>query len=179
METNIRFKHKELIEGSKSGNRKAQYKLYNLYVGAMFNIGMRMLYSREDAEDVVQDSFVDAFRNLGSFKYDSSFGYWLKRIVINKSINHLKKQKVETTPFENHEFHLHRVEDYQESVMDIDKIRKGIKLLPKGYKQIIVLYLIEGYTHDEIGEILSISPSTSKSQYHRAKKKLLDILKEL
>lgn len=179
METEIRFKHKELIEGSKSGNREAQYKLYHLYVGAMFNIGMRMLYSREDAEDVVQESFVDAFGNLGRFKYDSSFGYWLKRIVINNCVNHLKKQKVETTPFENHEFHLHKVEAPQEGTMDIQKIKKGMEMLPKGYKQIIVLYLIEGYTHDEIAEFLSISPSTSKSQYHRAKKKLLDLLKDM
>ncbi|WP_421809959.1 RNA polymerase sigma factor [Flagellimonas sp.] len=179
METEIRFIHKELVEGSKSGNREAQYKLYNLYVGAMFNIGMRMLYSKEDAEDVVQESFVDAFTNLGKFKYDSSFGYWLKRIVINNCINHLKRQKVETTPFKNHEFYLHKVEDPEEVIMDVNQIKVGIGLLPKGYKQIIVLYLIEGYTHDEIAGFLSISPSTSKSQYHRAKKKLLHILKDL
>jgi len=125
-----------------------------------------MVSSREDAEDVVQDSFIEAFKKLTSFRYDSTFGAWLKRIVINKSINFLKLKRIPITTIENHDFHL--VEETIDNVpkMDIAKIKKGIDLLPNGYKQIINLYLIEGYDHIEIGEILGVSNSTSKSQYH-------------
>lgn len=179
METHIRFTHKELVERSKSGDRNSQYRLYELYVDAMYNISMRMLGIKEDAEDIVQESFVDAFKNLGSFKYESTFGSWLKRIVVNKSINHLKLKKIPITPIEDHEFYLK--EDVEEKVeaIDIKKVKMGLEKLPAGYKQIISLYLIEGYDHLEIGEILDISTSTSKSQYHRAKKKLVEIINTL
>lgn len=179
METNIRYTHKALVENSKNGHRSSQYQLYSHYVDAMYNVGMRILGNKEDAEDVVQDSFIDAFKNLGSFKYESTFGAWLKRIVINKSINHLKVKRIPVVPLDAHEFHLK--EDVEEKVeaMDIQKVKKGIKKLPQGYQQIINLYLIEGYDHIEIGEILEISTSTSKSQYHRAKKKLIEIIETL
>jgi len=90
LETNILYTHKDLVEKSKSGDRNSQYQLYELYVDAMYNVSMRMIGIKEDAEDVIQDSFVQAFKNLASFRYESTFGSWLKRIVINKSINHLK-----------------------------------------------------------------------------------------
>lgn len=179
METDIRFTHKGLVEKSKTGHSSSQYQLYSLYVDAMYNIGMRMLGNKEDAEDIVQESFVDAFKNLSSFKYDSTFGAWLKRIVINKSINYLKKKQIAVVPIEDHEFHL--AEDTEEKVeaIDIIKVKRGITALPAGYKQIINLYLLEGFDHIEIGEVMGISTSTSKSQYHRAKKKLLEIISEL
>ncbi|KAA1247108.1 RNA polymerase sigma factor [Aquimarina sp. RZ0] len=145
----------------------------------MYNVSMRMLGIKEDAEDIVQDSFITAFKNLQSFRYECTFGSWLKRIVINKSINHLKLKKIALAPLENHEYYI--CEDINEPIenMDIHKIRAAIKMLPHGYKQIINLYLIEGYDHVEISEILSISGSTSKSQYHRAKKKLIQIINTL
>lgn len=145
----------------------------------MYNVGLRFLGNTEDAEDIVQDSFVDAFKNLDNFKYESSFGAWLKRIVINKSINHLKAKRIPVVPMEGHEFHLADEEPIEAEATDIKKVKRGIALLPDGYREIINLYLIEGYDHVEIGEILGISTSTSKSQYHRAKKKLLEIINEL
>ena len=179
METDIRFTHRDLVEKCKSGHRSSQYRLYSLYVDAMYNIGMRMLGNKEDTEDIVQDSFVDAFKNLTHFKYQSAFGAWLKRIVINKSINHLKAKKIPVVPMEAHEFHLKEETDEKVEAVDIKKVKKGIERLPTGYKQIITLYLIEGYDHIKIGEILGVSTSTSKSQYHRAKKKLVKIINEL
>lgn len=179
METDIRFTHKALVEKCKAGHSSSQYELYGLYVDAMFNIGMRMLGNTEDAEDIVQESFVSAFKNLSSFNYESTFGAWLKRIVINKSINYLKKQKIPVVPMEAHEFHLTEDIPEQTEAVDVKKVKLGIEKLPAGYKQIINLYLIEGYDHIEIGEVLGISNSTSKSQYHRAKKKLIEIIKEL
>ena len=179
METNIRFTHKAHVEKSKSGHRSSQYQLYELYVDAMYNISMRMLGTKEDAEDVVQDSFVEAFKNLASFKYESTFGAWLKRIVINKSINHLKVKRIAVVPIDAHEFHLQEEPPEKTEAIEIKKVKLGIEKLPPGYRQIINLYLIEGYDHNEIGEVLAISTSTSKSQYHRAKKKLVEIIKEL
>ena len=179
MKTDIRFTHRELVEKSKSGDRNSQHQLYGLYVDAMYNVCIRMLDIREDAEDVLQDSFVDAFNNLRHFKYESTFGAWLKRIVINKSINHLKVKRVPIVTMEDHEFYLTEEPNEQVEAMDIQKVKTGIAQLPTGYRQIISLYLIEGYDHGEIGEILGITSSTSKSQYHRAKKRLIDIIKTL
>ncbi|MEM1258840.1 MAG: RNA polymerase sigma factor [Bacteroidota bacterium] len=179
METDIRFTHQSLVEQCKTGNTSSQYELYGLYVDAMFNVGLRFLGNKEDAEDIVQDSFVDAFKKLHSFKYESSFGAWLKRIVINKSINHLKAKRVAIVPMEPHEFRLADEAPVEAEAVDIKKVQMGIARLPEGYRQIITLYLIEGYDHVEIGEILDISTSTSKSQYHRAKKKLLEIINTL
>ncbi len=179
METNIRFNHQDLVEKSKSGDSSAQYQLYSLYVDAMYNVSMRFLGTKEDAEDIVQDSFVEAFKKLETFKYESTFGAWLKRIVINKSINHLKAKRIQYTEFDGNEQGVDEEPNQEVDAVEIDKVKKGIALLSLGYRQIINLYLLEGYDHVEIGEILGISTSTSKSQYHRAKKKLIQIVKEL
>ena len=161
------------------GNRSAQFQLYELYVNAMYNVCIRLVGSKEDAEDVLQDSFVVAFKNLESFRYESTFGSWLKRIVVNKSINFLKLKKISVTTLENHEYYLTEESTQKIEERDIEIIKKGIDLLPNGFKQIIHLYLIEGYDHTEIGEILGISTSTSKSQFHRSKKKLIEIINTL
>ena len=179
MKTNIRFTHKALVEKSKSGDRNSQYQLYELYVDAMFNVCMRMIPLKEDAEDVLQESFIEAFNKLYTFRYESTFGSWLKRIVINKSINHLKSKKILLTGLDDHGFYLTEEDVDTKDYFDIPSIKKAIKMLPLGYMQIINLYLIEGYDHSEIAEILNISPSTSKSQYHRGRKKLMDIIKDV
>ena len=179
METNILFTHKSIIEKCKLGDRKSQYELYNLYVDAMYNISMRFMTNVENAEDMVQNSFIDAFNNLEKFRYESTFGSWLKRIVINNCINNLKSKKIDVEPLENHEYHLNKDIGEEEKEFDIKKIKMGIERLPSGYRQIINLYLIEGYDHVEIGEILGVTTSTSKSQYHRAKKRLMNIINDL
>ncbi len=167
------------MEKSKLGDRNSQYVLYEKYVDAMYNVSMRMVGSKEDAEDMVQDSFVEAFKNLTNFRYESTFGSWLKRIVINKSINHLKARRIPLVSMENEEYHITEEEIETMDAVEIHKVKIGIKKLPSGYQQIINLYLIEGYDHEEIGEVLGITTSTSKSQYHRAKKKLLEIIETL
>ena len=179
METNILFTHKNLVEKSKKGDRSSQFQLYELYVDAMYNVSMRLLDCKEDAEDVIQESFLMAFKKLNSFRYESTFGSWLKRIVINRSINHLKLKKIPVTTFENHKHYISNEPNDNIPKADIQKIKKGIALLPNGYKQIINLYLIDGYDHGEIAEILEVSNSTSKSQYHRAKKRLVEIINTL
>ena len=181
MSNAILFTHKDLIERSKQGDTKTQYKLYALYVDAMYNVCMRMVKVREDAEDILQESFVEAFKNLNNFRYESTFGSWLKRIVINKSINHLKLKKLPLITIEENDYWIvgNDTESNDNIDLDINKIKRGIDLLPHGYQTIINLYLIEGYDHVEIGDILGINVSTSKSQYHRAKKKLIEIMQEV
>ena len=179
LETHIPHKHYELVEQCKAGNPGSQYRLYSQYVDAMYNVGLRLLGNKEDAEDIVQESFVQAFKNLEGFRHQSSFGHWLKRIVINRSINHLKARRVCLVPLDEQSILPGEEEVQENDPVPIEKVRKGMARLPNGYRQIINLYLVEGYDHLEIGEILDISPGTSKSQYHRAKKKLLEILKEM
>lgn len=171
--------HKNLIEQSKKGDRKAQFALYNQYVDAMFQISLRMLNNRADAEDVLQDSFVKAFKNLEQFKYESSFGAWLKRIVINNCINHLKKQKLKLVTMEDAPGTI--VQEINEPKLNqlpkIEQIKEKIKELPDGFRIVLTLYLFEGYDHKEISQILNIAESTSKTQYHRAKNKLRQLVK--
>lgn len=179
MDNPIVFTHKDLIEKSKLGDRKTQYKLYSLYVDAMFNVSIRIVKIKEDAEDVVQDSFIDAFKHLETFKYQSTFGSWLKKIVVNKSINYLKVKRIPLVNIDDQDYWINDAEEINETkqnTLDINKIKTAINTLPRGYQTIINLYLIEGYDHNEIGEILEISVSTSKSQYHRAKKKLVELI---
>ncbi len=173
------MKHRALVEKCKDGHRGSQNELFHLYVDAMYNTAMRMLGSKEDSEDIIQDSFLEAFKNLKSFRYESTIGAWLKRIVVNKCINFLKMKRIPVVAVEDHEYHLTEEVTTSAENFDIGKIKKGIAMLPKGFKQIINLYLIEGYDHIEIGDILDISVSTSKSQYHRAKKKLFGIINQL
>ena len=182
MNSSIQHIHKDLIEKSKAGNRKAQFDLYNQYVDAMFYVCFRMVNNREDAEDVVQDSFIKAFKNLESFKYESTFGAWLKRIVINSSINHLKKKRIQFNDLEDQQFaQFPSEQELTDNIdlQDLKKVQKGIELLPDGYRVVLSLYLLEGYDHNEISEILNISTSTSKTQYSRAKKKLKTIVLSL
>lgn len=166
--------HAPLIEECRKGNSRAQLRLYNQYSKAMYNLAHRILNNREDAEDILQEAFVECFRNIISFRFESTFGAWLKKIVVNKCINHIKKKRIDLTLCET----LPAVIDEEEEEVKYDtgKIFKGIELLPDGYRIILTLYLLEGYDHSEISQILGISESTSKSQYSRAKEKLRNIL---
>jgi len=166
--------HAKLIEECRRGNRKAQYSLYNQYSKAMFNMAYRIMNNREDAEDLLQEAFIECFRNIGSFRFESTFGAWLKSIVINRCINQLRKKKIDFTLCETLPVNI--PEEESEVVYDTGKIFKAIELLPDGYRIILTLYLLEGYDHTEIAQILGISESTSKSQYSRAKDKLRNML---
>jgi len=162
--------HAPLIEECRKGNSRAQFRLYNQYSKAMYNVAYRMLNNREDAEDILQETFIDCFRNINSFRFESTFGAWLKKILINKCINYLRKKKVDfelcdTLPDK-------AAQEEEDTVYETGKIIKGIEQLPEGYRVILSLYLLEGYDHTEISQILGISESTSKSQYSRAKEKL-------
>jgi RNA polymerase sigma-70 factor (ECF subfamily) len=166
--------HASLVEECKKGSRKAQFRLYNQYSKAMFNLAYRMMNNREDAEDMLQETFIDCFRNLDAFRFDSTIGTWLKRILINKCINQLRKKKVNLILCENVPSEIPE----EDTIIQYDTARifKGIEQLPDGYRIVLTLYLLEGYDHTEIAQILGITESTSKSQYLRAKNKLRELL---
>lgn len=166
-----------LIELCKTGNAKAQQTLYNRYHRAMFRIALRITHDQMEAEDVLQESFVRAFRSLKTFKGDATFGAWLKRIVINTSINHIKKRKAEFVELEADRFEVAEPEaPAPKPSWSMDQLRNAISQLPDGYRTVFNLYQIEGYDHKEIGHILNISEATSKSQFSRAKRKLRQML---
>lgn len=168
-----------VIEACKKGNRLAQYTLYNQYSRAMYNLAFRMMNNKEDAEDMLQDAFTDAFAKLGTFRYESTFGAWLKSILINKCINQLKKKKIDLVTANIPESTIENDNSDEFSYRgDVQKIFRTIENLPDGYRIVFTLYLLEGYDHSEIGSILGISESTSKTQYHRAKIKLKKLLGE-
>jgi len=136
-----------------------------------------------EAEDMLQEAFSEAFLKLNTFKFESTFGAWLKRIVINKCINELKRRKAELVYCEELPMHGEDEEvktiDYEDIKLSVENVNKAMECLPEGYRVIFSLYLMEGYDHTEIAQILNISESTSKSQYMRAKRKIQNILKSM
>lgn len=171
--------HEKLIEASKRGDNRARRQLYELYARAMFNICHRMMNNREDAEDVLQDAFVQAFTKLDSFRYESTFGAWLKRIVINTCINAINKRKVDLLLTDDMYYFSNRSEEEEpELPLTVKDVERAMEQLPEGGRLVFSLYLLEGYDHVEIAEILGITESTSKSQFMRAKRKVYEILKE-
>jgi RNA polymerase sigma factor (sigma-70 family) len=177
-------KHVELVERCKLGDRKAQYELYRLYAKAMHNVCVRILNHDGEAEDALQDAFVDAFTHIHQFRQQSTFGAWLKQIVVNKAISHLRSRRmqwVELEECENEETKISQEEPglAEEDVnYEVERVKKAMKLLPEGYRVVLSLYLFEGYDHEEIGEVLGVSEITSRSQYMRGKRKLVELLKE-
>ncbi|MEZ5104425.1 MAG: sigma-70 family RNA polymerase sigma factor [Draconibacterium sp.] len=176
MDTLYKNIHQDIIDQCKDGNTKAQFQLYKLYYKGMYSICLRILNDETEAEDVMQEAFLSAFKKIESYKGEVSFGAWLKKIVINRSLDHLKKSKVK---FEEINERTAQIEDYQMEMKEVDiKILKNaIQSLPDGYRVILSLYLIEGYDHEEISQILGISNSNSRTQFLRAKNKLREILK--
>jgi len=143
----------------------------------MFSICMRIVNNATEAEDVMQEAFLNAFTKLDTYKGEVSFGAWLKRIVINRSLDYLKKQKVK---FDEINEKTNQLPDFQMEIKEVNMtvIKDAIQKLPDGYRVVLSLFLIEGYDHEEISEILGISNSNSRTQYLRAKNKLRELLKD-
>ncbi len=168
-----------LLEGCRRGDRSSQYEIYRLYSKAMYNTAFRILNLEAEAEDILQEAFLEALTGLHNFRGESTFGAWLKRIVVNKSINALKKKRSIATDAEDLELLAGGDEqEFKDEVsLDMKEIMDAVETLPDGYRTVFCLYLIEGYDHEEIASLLGISVSGSKSQLNRAKLKLQKILK--
>ncbi len=168
---------RDLIESCKRGDRKAQYRLYQSYSKAMYNVCLRMMKNKYEAEDLLQNSFIDVFTKLESYNYHSTPGAWIKKICINNCINELKRRKLQ---FDEMNDNVQKVEENEirDRKVNVKIIKDALERLPDGYRVIFSLYAIEGYDHQEISDILNITISTSKSQYHRAKRKLKQIIQD-
>jgi RNA polymerase sigma-70 factor (ECF subfamily) len=146
----------------------------------MYNICYRMMNNTEDARDMLQEGFVDAFRRIDSFRFESTFGAWLKKIVINKCINALEKRRVvwEDTEISDESTYESDNESINEEELQlsVEKVKKAMNRLPEGARVVFSLYLLEGYDHTEISEILNISESTSKTQFMRARQMVKEIM---
>ena len=181
MEGQYKNINEKLINSCKKGDRKAQFEIYKQYSKAMFNTSFRILKDSAEAEDVVQEGFLKAFQNIETYSGSVSFGAWLKKIIINASLDSWRKRKLE---FENIDdikvqfFEDDTINDEYEIEYKVEQVKLAIASLPDGYRIVLSLYLLEGYDHDEISEILGITASTSRSQLVRARKKLLDLLTE-
>ncbi len=171
----------DIIEQCKQNNRKAQLQLYNQYCDGMYIVAKRFLKDAADAEDVVQEAFIKAFTKLHQYKAEVTFGAWLKRIVVNKSIDFLKARKQQLVELD--EVHLKVVDTDKddkwlvEDTITLNDVKVAINELPEKYQYVVMLYLIEGYDHQEISEILDISEVASRTQLSRGKVKLQNLLK--
>lgn len=168
--------HRDIIDNCMRGDRRAQFELYRLYSQAMYNVCLRMVNNGLDAEDLLQQSFVDIFSKMDTFRYESTIGAWIKRIVVNNCINFLKKKRLKIEAIDDRFHALPDNEPVEESRLNIKAINQAMGELPDGYRVVFSLYMFEGYDHKEIGEILEITEATSKSQFSRAKKKLKELL---
>jgi RNA polymerase sigma factor (sigma-70 family) len=174
-------KHFDLVVECKQGSKKAHYELYQLYSKAMLNTAFRIVDNLDEAQDVLQEAFLDAFARINDFRQETTFGLWLKQIVVHRAINLLRKRKMDLVSIDDEQIEnladdgFYDDEDLQYKVA---QVKDAMKLLPEGYRVVLSLYLLEGYDHEEIGQILSINENTSRTQFLRAKRKLIEILKQ-
>jgi RNA polymerase sigma factor (sigma-70 family) len=169
-----------LVKQCIAGDKSAYRLLYERYSKAMYNTALRITANQADAEDILQESFTDAFLQLRSFENKATFGAWLKQIVVFKSIALLKKRRLVFTELEKEteEFVQADTPDESEIEYSVAGIKKAINELPDGYRAVLSLYLLEGYDHEEIADILQVSQSTVRTQYKRGKQRLLQSLKK-
>lgn len=170
-----------IIEKCRGNDRRAQLELYNRYSEGMFIVALRFLKDPFEAEDAMQEAFIKTFQKLHQYNGEVTFGAWLKRIVINKCIDKLKSKKMELVALNEHIIGtVEEDENWQvEDGISLQDIKQCIETLPERYKYPLILYLTEGYDHEEISEILSITQVASRTLIHRGKKKLQEELKKL
>lgn len=170
----------EMLEGCKARNEHAQKHLFNRYAGLMTGICMRYADRHEEAQDMVQDGFIKVFKKIGSFTGKGSLEGWIRKIMVNTALDHLRKRKKERFHVDVEEVE-YKLKENQEIIaaLQADDLLKLIHQLPTGYRTVFNLYAIEGYSHKEIAKQLGVSENTSKSQYSRARSLLQKKLEHL
>ncbi len=167
----------ELIENCKRNDSKAQMKLYDLYCKAMFNTAYNFVKDDMAAQDMMQEAFIKAFAKISTYNSEASFGSWLKRIVINQCLDFIKKKNLETVEIKEDVISIEDDNDWNiDQETSIQAIYSCIELLPQKCKNVVKLYLLEGYDHQEVAQILEISEVSSRSQLSRGKNKLRELL---
>jgi RNA polymerase sigma-70 factor (ECF subfamily) len=168
----------DIVEECKANNRKAQLKLYKQYCDGMFCVAMRFLKNEVDAEDVTQESFIKAFQKIDQFKGDVTFGAWLKRIVINKSIDFLKSKRQRMVELDESYMSVTEDDDWTiESGINLEEVKIAIESLPEKYKYVVMMFLMEGFDHNEISEVLGLTSSNCRTRLLRGKGLLKELLK--
>ena len=147
----------------------------------MLNVAFRIVGNIGEAEDVLQESFLDAFNKIQNFRQETTFGLWLKQIVVHRSINLLRKRKIEWVELGENELDGiadEIIDDDDDMQYQVAVVKQAMNKLPEGYRVVLSLYLLEGYDHEEIGQILNIAENTSRTQFLRAKRKLQALLND-
>lgn len=165
-----------IFKGCLQNDPVAQRELYNRYAPKMLSVCYRYAHGREDAEDMLQEGFIRVFVQIGSFRNEGSFEGWIRKIMVHTCINLLKKNKKFNATVDIEYASLQVKEEAIPSIMQARHVVECIRLLPHGYRTVLNLYAIEGYSHKEIADMLEIEESTSRSQYTRAKAMLENIL---
>jgi len=169
----------KIVEECKQNDAKAQMHLYDMYCDAMFIIAKRYVKDSFTAEDLMQDAFIKVFKNIGSFKGEVTIGAWIKKIMINQCLDYLKKKRIELVSIEEKELNVADEDDWTvKEEVNVQAITMAINSLPEKYKVVLNLYLIEGYDHQEIAQVLNITEVNSRSQLMRGKNKLKSQLKQ-
>lgn len=167
---------KQLILQCQEGNTKAQMTLYKKYAAAMYNVSRNIIKDDMRAEEAMQDAFLSAFDKIDEFKGEVTFGAWLKKIVINKSLDYLKKDKMYEKMASTDDLSIVEEKEEFDIAEQIEAIKKAMDLLPENYRVIFSLYYLEGYDYEEISEILEMSNTNSRVMLNRAKNKLITLL---
>lgn len=167
----------ELIRKCRENDRHAQFELYKIHYRQMYNTSLRILNDTAEAEDIMQESFLDAFRKIGDYTGEGNFGGWLRKIVVNNSLDALKKRKPGVLVHDEH-LEVNTAPDQEDDNVEyrVEEIKKAMNELAEDHRAIISLFLFEGYDHEEISQILNISYGASRTRFSRAKQKLLDVL---
>ena len=166
-----------IIEGCLRNEPSAQRELFNRFSPKMLAVCYRYAPSREDAEDMLQEAFIKVFTQIHTFQNKGAFEGWIRRIIVHTCINFLKKHKKFNDSIDLEQAgYIHVKEETIPSIMQAKQVAECIRLLPVGYRTVLNLYAIEGYSHREIATMLDIEESTSRSQYTRAKSMLENVL---
>ncbi|MCC6721340.1 MAG: sigma-70 family RNA polymerase sigma factor [Bacteroidia bacterium] len=170
--------NKILIEGCLAKNQKSQKALFDKFAPTMYAICMRYSGNAEQAKDLLQEGFIKVFTKLGEFKFEGSFEGWLKRIFINHALEYIRKENRQPDIVNVDETYELQSDTFHITSIDSRKIIELIQKLPQGYRTVINLFIIEGYNHKEIAQMLGISENTSKSQLFKARQVLQKMLKD-
>lgn len=172
---------KDLILNCLEGDRKSQKGLFDMYAGKMMTVCLRYARHQGEAEDLLQDGFIKVFKNLHKYNFSGSFEGWIRRIMINTALKYISKKSFqnESLGIESYQMHDRKDDPAILSKLTVDEMMTLVQELPQGYRYVFNLYAIEGFSHKEISELLSIEESTSRSQLVKARRILQKKIKEI
>ncbi len=176
---NLPLLEKNLLDGCLKGDQTCQKTLYDTYKVMLFRVCLRYAKDRQEAEDMLQDGFIKIYSDLHQFSFQGPLGAWMRRVVVNVALQHIRKNKKFQHSVElEHISNVYQTNEVATSNLNAQALTKLIQKLPLGYRTVFNLYVIEGYSHKEIADMLEINVNTSKSQLSKAKANLRNILQK-